>query len=141
MAQSLTTGKTRRNVLAGLAAGAVLTTLAPFEAAADDRVEKASQKLSKSFSGVVRAERDGRLVFERTFGFADYETRTAMRSDLRFRIGSVSKTFTAELLDTLMHSRTYRSRPVRGRHSAGIPEPQIRAGQPVDCAHVRAWRL
>ena len=50
------------------------------------------QPLAGLAVGVVR---DGELVYERGLGFADIEARRPVTADTVFRIGSISKTFTA----------------------------------------------
>ena len=47
------------------------------------------------FSGVVRVEQDGKLVFERAYGFADRARRIANTPATRFHIASMSRQFTA----------------------------------------------
>lgn len=53
------------------------------------------------FSGVVWVTREGRPVFTRAYGMADYELGVPNTLDTKFRIGSVSKTFTAAAIHKL----------------------------------------
>ncbi len=55
-----------------------------------------------NFSGVVLVARDAEVVLQTAFGQADYEQGVAMRPDYTFCIGSVSKTFTAAAVLTLV---------------------------------------
>ncbi|MDX1645068.1 MAG: serine hydrolase domain-containing protein, partial [Thermoanaerobaculia bacterium] len=50
---------------------------------------------SGSFSGVVRVERDGRLLFERAYGLANAELGVPNQTSRRFRLHSLTKPFTA----------------------------------------------
>src|SRR5580658_629182 len=47
------------------------------------------------FSGMVAVARDHRLIFQRGYGYANLEWQIAFTPDTRFRIGSISKQFTA----------------------------------------------
>lgn len=57
--------------------------------------------------GVVMATRDGATIYERAFGFADIANSLSNRLNHRFRIGSVSKTFTAALAADLAHAGAF----------------------------------
>jgi CubicO group peptidase (beta-lactamase class C family) len=48
-----------------------------------------------NFSGVVRVERDGKLLFERAYGYADRRRRVANTRATQFHIASMSMQFTA----------------------------------------------
>jgi len=50
---------------------------------------------AKNFSGVVLVERHGDRLVERGYGRADYELNVPVGPQTRFRIGSVTKSFTA----------------------------------------------
>ncbi len=52
----------------------------------------------RGFSGVVLVARDGRPVYQGAFGQAHPAWKTPMRKDAVFRIGSLSKPFTATLV-------------------------------------------
>ncbi len=63
-------------------------------------VEKASQYLSRVTSGdstgvAVLIARDGKILYEGGAGFADLSKKVAITSKTKFRIGSISKQFTA----------------------------------------------
>jgi D-alanyl-D-alanine carboxypeptidase len=47
------------------------------------------------FSGVAVAQVSGRVVFKHVCGYADWDARTPMTEDARFKIFSVTKSFTA----------------------------------------------
>lgn len=48
-----------------------------------------------NFSGVVRVERDGKVLFERAYGYADRARRIANTPATRFHVASMSMQFTA----------------------------------------------
>jgi CubicO group peptidase (beta-lactamase class C family) len=50
---------------------------------------------SKDFSGVVLVGRDGRVIFQRAYGMASREHSVPNKLETKFRIGSVTKSFTA----------------------------------------------
>jgi CubicO group peptidase (beta-lactamase class C family) len=50
---------------------------------------------SGNFSGAVLAKENGKIVFEKAYGFADRENKIANTTDTRFHIASVSMQFTA----------------------------------------------
>ncbi len=54
-------------------------------------------KLEAKFSGVIVATRQGKLVYQRAFGAAQADSGEVNDIGKRFRIGSISKTFTAAL--------------------------------------------
>src|SRR3569833_1060640 len=49
----------------------------------------------KNFSGVVVVAKDGKPLYKKAFGFADFENHLPNRLDTKFCIGSYSKVFTA----------------------------------------------
>ena len=49
----------------------------------------------RGFSGVVLVERSGKVIFEHAYGFANTEQQLPNTLDTKFRIGSITKTFTA----------------------------------------------
>lgn len=50
------------------------------------------------FNGIAVVTRDGRVVFEKTYGYANEEWGTRPDRDTRFRLASVTKQFTALLI-------------------------------------------
>ena len=50
------------------------------------------------FMGSVAVSRDGELIYTRSVGFCDVASGSKATSDSRYRIGSISKTFTAVLV-------------------------------------------
>jgi len=50
---------------------------------------------NREFSGVIRIERGGELLFEDAWGYADFDREERHNTDGRFSIASVSKTLTA----------------------------------------------
>lgn len=50
------------------------------------------------FFGSVAISNGGEVIYSKAIGFADLETKAANNQNTRFRIGSISKTFTATLL-------------------------------------------
>ncbi|MGE0872302.1 MAG: serine hydrolase domain-containing protein [Kofleriaceae bacterium] len=50
---------------------------------------------ARKFTGMVLVAQGDRVLYERGFGFADREARTPITRDTSFRIGSITKQFTA----------------------------------------------
>ncbi|MFJ9933664.1 serine hydrolase domain-containing protein [Streptomyces virginiae] len=110
--------------------------------------------------GVFSAARDGRERFDGASGTADLTTGRPVRADLRHRVGSVTKTFTAvAVLQQNAKGRVDLDRPVgdyvpdllpgeRGRkvtvrmllnHTSGIEDYIADAFPPSGRARPRAW--
>jgi CubicO group peptidase (beta-lactamase class C family) len=53
---------------------------------------------AKGYGGAVLIMRDGKPVAAKGYGFADADTRSPIKADTKFRIGSVTKQFTAALV-------------------------------------------
>src|SRR5215831_20349187 len=59
-------------------------------------VKLADEFLSeREFSGVVLVARDGRVLFEKAYGLANRELAVPNKLETKFRLGSVTKQFTA----------------------------------------------
>ncbi len=56
------------------------------------------------FSGVVLAEKDGRIIFEKAYGLADVGRNTATRTDTKFGIASITKPMTSVILVKLLEA-------------------------------------
>src|SRR4029079_11312275 len=63
---------------------------------ANKRVERLADK--GIFSGAIMAVRDGKVVFAHAYGMADNEQKIPNTLETRFRIGSITKLFTAILV-------------------------------------------
>ncbi len=74
-------------VLAALAAGQDI-------AAKADELVSAYAKQGK-FSGAVLIAKDGKIVFEKAYGMANYEWNVPNSVDTKFRLGSITKQFAA----------------------------------------------
>lgn len=48
--------------------------------------------------GAVGVLKEGKVFFERNFGFSDLQQKKKIDENTKFRIGSISKTFTAVLI-------------------------------------------
>ncbi|CAN5403316.1 hypothetical protein BH10BAC5_BH10BAC5_07810 [soil metagenome] len=52
----------------------------------------------KLFSGVVLLAKDGNIVYEKPFGYADWEKKTPVNKETLFNIASITKMFTATMI-------------------------------------------
>jgi CubicO group peptidase (beta-lactamase class C family) len=50
------------------------------------------------FSGVVLLAKDGNIIYEKSFGFADYNSSTPNTASTLFNIASITKVFTREMI-------------------------------------------
>jgi len=89
----------RRLTAAGLAAAALFITPAIFAAQSDSPAAidawLSPWVAGNNFSGAVRVERHGQVLYERAWGFADRENKLPNTPQTRFHIASVSMQFTA----------------------------------------------
>jgi CubicO group peptidase (beta-lactamase class C family) len=70
------------------------------ETAAAKQLEELFSLYNKygQFNGAVLVARDGRVIYEKGFGYANFEWKVPNTPQTRFRIASVSKTFAATLV-------------------------------------------
>lgn len=52
----------------------------------------------KKFMGSVAVSKDGKIIYQKAAGFCDYENNLKATPESRYRIGSISKTFTSVLV-------------------------------------------
>ncbi|TZF86396.1 beta-lactamase family protein (plasmid) [Pedobacter sp. BS3] len=55
-------------------------------------------KANDKFMGSVAVSRDGKLIYSKSIGFADIENNILADANTKYRIGSISKTFTSVLV-------------------------------------------
>ncbi|PZX58281.1 CubicO group peptidase (beta-lactamase class C family) [Algoriphagus ratkowskyi] len=65
-----------------------------------------SLETHEKFMGNLLLERDGQVIYERSIGFQDTETEEELTSTSRFRVGSITKMFTASLVMKSVEERT-----------------------------------
>ena len=54
--------------------------------------------LDGHFMGSIVVQQDGKTIYQRSMGWADLENQIPATAETQYRIGSVSKTFTAVLV-------------------------------------------
>ncbi len=62
-----------------------------------ERVDNYFAENPGKFSGAIEIQENGKTVYQNALGFADKETNVPTSKDTKFRIGSITKTFTAVL--------------------------------------------
>ncbi|WP_439556780.1 serine hydrolase domain-containing protein [Dyadobacter sp.] len=78
------------------------------------------------FMGSVAISQNGNVVYSRTLGFADVETKKKPDETTRYRIGSISKTFTAELVFKAIEEKKLSLTETLDKYFPGIKNaPQI----------------
>lgn len=60
---------------------------------------------ANQFSGVVLAAQDGRVIYEKAFGFANADFKIPNRPDTRFGIASITKPMTGVILNRLIEEK------------------------------------
>jgi CubicO group peptidase (beta-lactamase class C family) len=73
------------------------------------------------FSGVALLAQGDHIVFQEAFGMADAQVHSPNRSDTRFRIASLSKTFTAAAIETLVSEGKLRYSDPLSAYVSGMP--------------------
>ena len=73
---------------------------------ADNVSDKLDEMLTKYnekelFSGVVMLAKDGDVIYQKTFGYADWENKTPVNLQTLFNIASIGKMFTATMIKQL----------------------------------------
>ncbi|WP_170181951.1 serine hydrolase domain-containing protein [Phreatobacter stygius] len=77
------------------------------------------------FAGAVLVARDGKVLLERAWGLADRARNLPATVETRFRIGSMSKMFTAVAVLQLVEAGKLGLDDTVGRHLAGYPNRAI----------------
>lgn len=76
---------------------------------------------TRNFSGVVLVHRNGKVVFQKAYGFSDRERRIPVRPDTRFHIASLSMQFTAAAILRLVDKGSLSLDSGVGEYIRGIP--------------------
>jgi len=84
------------------------------QAAADD-----------SFSGAVLIAKDGKPIFERAVGFANKETTAPNKTDTRFNLGSIDKSFTSIAIAQLAQQGKLRFTDTVAKHLPDYPNKAV----------------
>lgn len=72
---------------------------APLTQAMDtEKLDKYMDALEGKFMGSISVSKNGNLIYQKTMGYADIGSQTKALKDTQYRIGSISKTFTAALV-------------------------------------------
>lgn len=80
-----------------------------------------SYQAAGDFSGVVLLAQGEKIIFHKAYGAADPQVGSLNRLDTRFRIASVSKTFTAAAIEKLVSDGKLRYSDPLSRYVPGIP--------------------
>ncbi len=80
---------------------------------------------NQEFNGDVLVADYGRVVFERSFGYADFASRRRNTSDVRFPIASISKVLTGTAILQLAEAGTLRMGDPVVEYLPGFPYPTV----------------
>jgi CubicO group peptidase (beta-lactamase class C family) len=73
------------------------------------------------FSGVIAVERNHRLVFQASYGYANYEKQTPFKRNTRFAVASLSKQFTAAAILLLQQDGKLKTSDLLKQHYTQTP--------------------
>ena len=76
------------------------------------------------FMGSVAVSRNGEVIFSRSVGFADVEKGQPADADSRYRIGSISKTFTAVMVMKAVEAGKLTLEETISKYFPGIPNAE-----------------
>jgi CubicO group peptidase (beta-lactamase class C family) len=77
------------------------------------------------FSGVVLLAQGDKVIFEKAYGMADPQVGRPTRIETRFRIASLSKTFTAAAIEKLVADGKLRYADALSRYVNGVPNGDL----------------
>ena len=105
----------------------LLIILLPFLSESQDIAAKADELLTAyhkqgKFTGTVLIAKEGRILFEKGYGFADLDNQVANTPTTEFRIGSLSKPFTATLILQLQERGKLNIKDPVQNYIPGYPE-------------------
>ncbi len=98
------------------------TEVSPAEVARQAEAYLRAQSDAGYFSGAVLITREGTELYRGAFGLADASTRTPNAPATRFRIASITKTFTAAVVLKLVEQGRLKLEDTLGAHLAPCPE-------------------
>jgi CubicO group peptidase (beta-lactamase class C family) len=92
-----------RSVSAGAVGLSAVLLFCTCERAADSKADAIESLLDRchalgTFNGAALVAENGKVIFKKGFGFADFEWKIPNTPDTKFRLGSITKQFTAALL-------------------------------------------
>jgi len=73
------------------------------------------------FNGVVLLAQGDKIMFEKAYGYADPQIRSPNRPETRFRVASLSKTFTAAAIELLVAQGKLKYSDTLSRFISGVP--------------------
>jgi len=85
------------------------------------------------FNGAVLVAEAGRVIYKRGFGFADFDNKVPNAADTRFRIGSLTKSFTALLVLQLVERGDLK---LDGAVSDYLPDYPKQTGSKITVRHL-----
>lgn len=91
-----------------------------FQKRADDYLAKLTK--DESFSGAVLVAQDGKAIFAKGYGLANREHKIANVAETKFRLGSVTKQFTAMCILLLQEDEKLKTTDLISKHVKDCPD-------------------
>ena len=88
-----------------------------------------------TFSGNVVVAKDGKAVFEKSYGYADRANKLANNSATRFNLGSINKTFTQAAIQQLVGKGKLALTDTLGKLIPDYPQQETRAATVEQLLH------
>jgi CubicO group peptidase (beta-lactamase class C family) len=76
---------------------------------------------SRDFSGLILLAQRDRVIYEKTYGSADFQHNVPVSPDTIFRVASLSKTFTAAAIEMLLRENKLKLSDPLSAYVRGIP--------------------
>ncbi len=103
------------------------------------RIDSFMQRLNhiEAFNGAILVAREGTVIYSKAFGYADVEWQTPNTTSTKFRIGSLTKCFTALLIMQLVEEGRVK---LDGTVSDYLPDYPRTTGERITIHHLLAHR-
>jgi len=116
-----------RLLLALLSATLLTPAFAADDFAAQLRAEAERRAAAEEFSGAVLVARDGKILYQSAYGYADRERKVLNSLDTRFRFGSMGKMFTAVAALQLVQAGKLSLEAPLGKYLTDYPNKEVAA--------------
>lgn len=112
--------------------------LFPTPVKAQDKAQKIDELIvsyqnAGQFNGTALVVEAGKVIYKKAFGYANFEWKTPNTTDTKFRIGSITKSFTAILVLQLVEQEKLR---LDGKITDYLPDYSKKTGDKITVQHL-----